>query len=203
MQEEEKWAIKNVMEVMKRLSCIKGVSDIILLPDELKRKILELEVCEESDPKNFFRRYNAGVREVLKRDYVLVALTNEEYVYPPEPIELICFGETVGMELRDKSMVEKYRNDENVILLGDSFVIFKDKLPFDSTKRALVGEIKLFIPPMSVGIEPPEGVYGLVLGMPSSNACEFLKNWLKEKGVDVSNKNLGLILVGFNLLLKC
>jgi ABC-type nitrate/sulfonate/bicarbonate transport system substrate-binding protein len=61
------------------------------------------------------------------------------------------------------------------------------------------GEIKVFIPPMSVGVEAPEGIHGLVLGMPSTYTDLLLKDWLRKKGIDVSNKNLGVVLIGFNI----
>ncbi|MEN3051704.1 MAG: hypothetical protein ABC596_07850, partial [Candidatus Methanosuratincola petrocarbonis] len=147
----------------------------------------------------FFLKYNAGVREALKRDYLLAALTDENYTYPPEPVELIYLGDTVGVEIRDKSLLETYKKDENAMLLGDSFVIFKDKLPPNSVRKAMSGEIKVFIPPMSVGVEAPEGIHGLVLGMPSTYTDVLLKDWLRGKGIDVSNKNLGVVLIGFNI----
>lgn len=188
-----------VGSLMERLINVKGIIDAILLPTELKNEILSSELCEEANTGGFFLKYNAGVREALKRDHLLAALTDENYTYPPEPVELIYLGDTVGVEIRDKSLLEAYRNDQNAMLLGDSFVIFKDKLPPNSVRKAMSGEIKVFIPPMSVGVDAPEGIHGLVLGMPSTYTDVLLKNWLREKGIDVSNKNLGVVLIGFNI----
>ncbi|MBC7120649.1 MAG: hypothetical protein H5T33_03600 [Candidatus Methanosuratus sp.] len=185
--------------LMERLINVKGIIDTILLPAELKREILASEICEESNTGGFFLKYNAGIREALKRDYVLAALTDENYTYPSEPVELIYLGDTVGVEIRDKSLLEEYRKDQNAMLLGDSFVIFKDRLPSNSVRKALAGEIKVFIPPMSVGVEAPDGIHGLVLGMPSTSTDLLLKNWLKERGIDVSKKDLGVVLIGFNI----
>lgn len=188
-----------VGSLMERLINIKGIVDSVLLPTELKKEILSSELCEENNTGGFFLKYNAGVREVLKRDHLLAVLTDENYTYPPEPVELIYLGDTVGVEIRDKSLLESYKKDENAMLLGDSFVIFKDKLPPNSVRKAMSGEIKVFIPPMSVGVEAPEGIHGLVLGMPSTYTDLLLKDWLREKGIDVSNKNLGVVLIGFNI----
>lgn len=188
-----------VGSLMEKLIHIKGIVDAVLLPSELKREILSSELCEEANTSGFFLKQNAGLREALKRDYILAALTNENYKYPPEPVELIYLGDTVGIEIREKALLEEYRRDPNAMLLGDSFVIFKDKLPPNSVRKAMSGEIKVFIPPMSVGIEPPEGVYGLVLAMPSTNTDLLLKGWLKGAGIDVSDKNLGVVLIGFNI----
>lgn len=188
-----------VGSLMERLINVKGIIDAILLPTELKNEILSSELCEETNTGGFFLKYNAGVREALKRDHLLAALTDENYTYPPEPVELIWLGDTVGVEIKDKSLLERYRNDQNAMLLGDSFVIFKDKLPPNSVRKAMSGEIKVFIPPMSVGVDAPEGIHGLVLGMPSTYTDVLLKNWLREKGIDVSNKNLGVVLIGFNI----
>lgn len=188
-----------VGSLMERLINVKGIVDAVLLPTELKNEILSSELCEENNMGGFFLKYNAGVREALKRDYLLAALTDENYTYPPEPVELIYLGDTVGVEIRDKSLLETYKKDENAMLLGDSFVIFKDKLPPNSVRKAMSGEIKVFIPPMSVGVEAPEGIHGLVLGMPSTYTDVLLKDWLRGKGIDVSNKNLGVVLIGFNI----
>lgn len=188
-----------VADLMERLVSVKGMTDVILLPTNLKREIMASEICEESNTQGFFLKYNAGLREALKRDNLFAVLTDENYTYPPEPVELIYLGDTVGIEIRDKSLLETYRNDKNAMLLGDSFVIFKDKLPPNSIRKAMSGEIKVFIPPMSVGIEAVEGVHGLVLAMPSTATDVLLKSWLKEKGIDVSNKSLGVILIGFNV----
>ncbi|MBC7127618.1 MAG: hypothetical protein ABC585_00985 [Candidatus Methanosuratincola petrocarbonis] len=188
-----------VGSLMERLINVKGIVDAVLLPTELKNEILSSELCEENNTGGFFLKYNAGVREALKRDYLLAALTDENYTYPPEPVELIYLGDTVGVEIRDKSLLETYKKDENAMLLGDSFVIFKDKLPPNSVRKAMSGEIKVFIPPMSVGVEAPEGIHGLVLGMPSTYTDVLLKDWLRGKGIDVSNKNLGVVLIGFNI----
>lgn len=188
-----------VGSLMERLINVKGIVDAVLLPTELKNEILSSELCEENDTGGFFLKYNAGVREALKRDHLLAAITDENYTYPPEPVELIYLGDTVGVEIRDKSLLESYKKDENAMLLGDSFVIFKDKLPPNSVRKAMSGEIKVFIPPMSVGVEAPEGIHGLVLGMPSTYTDLLLKDWLRKKGIDVSNKNLGVVLIGFNI----
>ncbi|RWX74110.1 MAG: hypothetical protein ACO0C9_01115 [Candidatus Methanosuratincola verstraetei] len=188
-----------VGSLMERLINVKGIVDAVLLPTELKNEILSSELCEENNTGGFFLKYNAGVREALKRDHLLAAITDENYTYPPEPVELIYLGDTVGVEIRDKSLLESYKKDENAMLLGDSFVIFKDKLPPNSVRKAMSGEIKVFIPPMSVGVEAPEGIHGLVLGMPSTYTDLLLKDWLRKKGIDVSNKNLGVVLIGFNI----
>ncbi len=188
-----------VGSLMERLINVKGIVDAVLLPTELKNEILASELCEEQNTGGFFLKYNAGVREALKRDHLIAAITDEKYTYPPEPVELIYLGDTVGVEIRDKSLLETYRKDQNAMLLGDSFVIFKDRLPPNSVRKAMSGEIKVFIPPMSIGVDAPDGVHGLVLGMPSTYTDVLLKNWLKEKGIDVSNKNLGVVLIGFNI----
>gem|GEM_PF-991739 len=189
---------RTVAGLMERLIGVRGIIDAVLLPSELKRRILESEMCEEANAASFFRKCNAGVREVLKRENLLAALTDENYTYPPEPVELIYLGETVGIEIRDKSLLEVYRKDCNAMVLGDSFVIFKDKLPSDGVRRALSGEIKVFIPPMSVGVGDVGGVHGLVLGMPSPATDLLLKDWLRERGIDTSDRKLGVVLIGFN-----
>jgi hypothetical protein len=189
-----------IADLMEKLMGMPGIVDAILLPQDLRKEILAREQAEECDAKGFFAKYNAGLREVLKRDFIISILTNEHYTYPPEPVELICFGETVGEEIKDKSRLKELASDSNNMVLGDSFVIYKNKLPRDSLRKALSGEIKIIIPPMSVGLKDIKNVYGLVLAMPSTNTDVFLKEWLSCQGVDVLNKKLGAVLVGFNII---
>jgi hypothetical protein len=185
---------------MEKLMGIPGIIDAILLPQDLRKEILIREKAEECDTKGFFAKYNAGLREVLKRDFIITILTDEHYMYPPEPVELIWLGETVGEEIKDKTKLKELTKDNNNMVLGDSFVIYKNKLPRNSLRKALSGEIRVIIPPMSVGIEDVKNVHGLVLAMPSTNTDLYLKEWLCCHGVDVSNKKLGAVLVGFNII---
>lgn len=189
-----------IADLMEKLMSVPGMVDAIPLPQDLRKEILAKETAEECDKKGFFAKYNAGLREVLRRDYIIAVLTDEHYTYPPEPVELIYFGETVGEEIRDKGKLKVLASDSNNMILGDSFVIYRNKLPRNSVRKALSGEIKVLIPPMSVGIKDVKNVYGLVLAMPSTNTDVFLKQWLSCQGVDTSNKNLGVVLVGFNII---
>jgi hypothetical protein len=185
---------------MEEFLKVPGIVDVILLPRDLRKEILASETKEECEAGGFFTKYNAGLREVLKREHMVAILTNDLYKYPPEPMELVCLGETVGEEIKDKEQLKQFAKDPNNMILGDSFVIFKDKLPRSSLRKAQLGEIKIFLPPMSVGVKDVKGVYGLVLGMPSTHTDIFLKSWLKCQGVDLSNERYGVILVGFNIM---
>ncbi|MGA2574279.1 MAG: hypothetical protein ABSF36_08830 [Candidatus Methanomethylicaceae archaeon] len=186
--------------LMEEFLKVPGIVDVILLPRDLRKEILASETKEECEAGGFFTKYNAGLREVLKREHMVAILTNDLYKYPPEPMELVCLGETVGEEIKDKEQLKQFAKDPNNMILGDSFVIFKDKLPRSSLRKAQLGEIKIFLPPMSVGVKDVKGVYGLVLGMPSTHTDIFLKSWLKCQGVDLSNERYGVILVGFNIM---
>lgn len=186
--------------LMEEFLKVPGIVDVILLPRDLRKEILARETKEECDAGGFFTKYNAGLREVLKREHIVAILTNDLYKYPPEPMELVCLGETVGEEIKDKEQLKQFAKDPNNMILGDSFVIFKDKLPRNSLRKAQLGEIKIFLPPMCVGVKDVKGVYGLVLGMPSTHTDLFLKSWLKCQGVDLSNERYGVVLVGFNIM---
>jgi len=189
-----------VAQFMGNLMAVKGIIDVTMLPSELKKDILCLEIKEECQANNFFQKTNAGVREVLKREFMVAAITDDNYTYPPETVELLFLGDTVGEEIRDKSRLEQLKSDPNAMLLGDSFVIYKDRLPKDSIKKAMSGQIKVFIPPMSVGVMEADNVYSTVLGMPSTQTDVFLKEWLKSHGFEALDERRGVILIGFNLM---
>lgn len=189
-----------VAQFMNDLMTIKGVTDVCMLPSEIKKDILALETEAECKEDNFFKKNNAGIREVLKREFMVAGITDDNYTYPPEPVELLFLGDTVGEEIRDKNKLEDIKKDPNAMLLGDSFVIYKDRLPKDSVKKAMTGQIKVFIPPMSVGLKETENVYSTVLGMPSTQTDTFLKEWLKRHGFESLDERTGVILIGFNLM---
>ena len=194
---DEMSAIKQLMD---DLLTVKGIVDVVMLPATLKREIQASETTGECQSDGFFAKVNAGVKEVLKREFLVAAITNDDYEYPPEPVELIYMGDTVGEEIRDKKSLEGLRSDPNAILLGDSFVLYKDRLPKDSMRKAMTGQIRILIPPMSVGLKDEKNVYGLVLGMPCTQTDVYLKEWLKCNGIDLSNERLGVILIGFNVM---
>ncbi len=193
-------ADSTLAKLMDRLLKIPGVTDAVLLPQELKKEILASELREECESKGFFQKYNAGLRDALKRDGIIAVFTNDLYKYPPEPIELVCYGETVGREIKDRTELKSLSEDANNMILGDSFVIFKDKLPKDNLKKVISGEIRIFIPPMSVGFNDVEDVYGLVLAMPSTGTDMMLKDWLRRHGISTLDERTGVILVGFNMV---
>jgi hypothetical protein len=188
-----------IANVMDDILTIKGVVDAVLLPSSLKKSIQDQEKADECQANGLFMKVNTGIKEVMKREVLVGAMTNEEYVYPPEPVELVYMGDTVGEEIRDKSKLEDYKKDPNAMLLGDSFVIYKDKMPKDNLRKAITGDIKIMIPPMSVGLKDEEGVYGLVLAMPCTQTDVMLREWLKCQGINLLDKQ-GIILIGFNLL---
>lgn len=188
-----------IAHVMDDLLTIKGIINVVMLPSYLKKGIQDEEKVDECQSTAFFTRVNTGVKEVLKREVLVAAITNDDYVYPPEPVELVFLGDTVGEEIRDKSRLEDLKKDPNAMLLGDSFVIYKDKMPKDSMRQAIMGQIKIMIPPMSVGLKDEKDVYGLVLGMPCTQTDVMLRNWLKCQSIELPERG-GVILIGFNLM---
>jgi hypothetical protein len=189
-----------VQEVMKILRGIKGVRYVCTLTSEEREEVLRREIeNEKMSTRGFIRQYNAGLRCVLERDVVLMLLIDENYEYPPETVQLICLGEVVGEEIRDKEKLEELKGRKDVLLLGTSFVVYKDKLQ-DFMKRALSGSLYMLIPPMSVKeLEGVAGVCNVTEAMPSSPATIYLLERLRSRGVDVCHRKLGVALVGFDI----
>lgn len=204
MYSYEKYRERVITKVKEILSSIKGVRVICELNEEERREVLEIErKAEEKAADGFLRCYNAGIRAVLDKEVVLAVLHDENYQYPPEVIELLYGGEVIGEEIRDKEKLEELRNRRDVLILGETFVIYKNRLPTEYRRRAVSGEIYIFIPPMSVKeLRDVEEIYGVTEGMPSTPADCYLKEILRSKGVDVSHPRLGVALVGFNIIYK-
>jgi hypothetical protein len=192
-----------IKKVKAILSNIKGVRGVYELNKEELQRILEIEYeYEKRSGLMFMRCYNAGIRCVSKRDVILAILHDENYCYPPEVVELLYEGEVVGEEIRDKRRIDELKGRKDVILLGETFVIYKDRLPEKYRSKLTSGSLYIFIPPMSVKeLENVKEIYGVVEAMPSTEADRYLKEILRERKADVSHSKLGVALIGFNILL--
>ena len=202
MADFEEFKRQVIDEVSALLKKIKGVREVCELTNEEKKEALRIEVeSEKKAVSGFMRCYNAGMRSVVEKEVVLAILHDENYRYPPETVQLICGGEVVGEEVREKERAEELKKRRDVLWLGDTFVIYKDRLPRGYRKKMMSGSIYIFIPPMSVKeLEKVDRIYGVVEAMPSTPTDLYLKDRLKLRGIDVSHPKLGVALVGFNIL---
>jgi hypothetical protein len=176
------------------LKGVKGVIDIKVLSSQEERdKLLELE--QEAEKKVLYgigKGLNTGLREVLKRDFVVVIINDNEFEWPPEPaIQIVCDGEVIGEEIKFPEKAEEYKKQGHIV--AGNLVIFKDKTKAIMSRK----DFTVVFPPMS--FKQLEGIDEFT-DVISASPCPPSHLYLIER-MNV-NYAPGTILVGFNLKRK-
>jgi hypothetical protein len=180
----------------------KGVCSILEeLDDSQRKKVLELEIAEESKLLQFGAGIeNQGVKEVLTRDVVLLITNDETFEYRDPTILLKANDEIVGEEISDPAKLEEIRGKPGYFFTGKGsrpFVIYTHKL---RAKRGV--PVKFTTLPFSLpheglkGLESTDGIGDLICGWPSRSVDQYLKQTFSLPMDDV---RLGTLLVGFNI----
>lgn len=175
------------------LEGVKGVLGIKVLSQEEREKILELE--QEAEKKVLFgmgKGFNAGLREILKRDFVVVIITDNEFEWPPEPaIQIVCDDEVIGEEIKSPEKAEDYKKQGHIV--AGNLVIFKDKAKSIMSRK----NFTVVFPPMSFKqLEGVDEFTDVISASPCPPSHLFLIEWMSV------NNAPGTILVGFNLKRK-
>lgn len=182
-------AIKLTKEVLLN---VPGIMDVKLLDKKHLEEILRLETIVEKSMIGI-KCYNEGLREVLKREIVLVIAHLPELRHPPEPIILWKIeNEVVGEEVWEEEKIEKLKKDLNIIFLGKNFILYKNKL-----SRLRKAESILVYPPIRFPeLEKIELIKDIVSVTVSTPADIYIK---KEMGWNVNDPKIGTVLIGFNI----
>jgi len=169
-----------IEDVVSRIKSIRGVRQVLILTEEDKRRVLELErEAEQRVMMGLGLGDNRGVKVALRCDVVVAFITDAEYEWPPGPnLVLTWKGKVIG---------------EDVVM--GNFVVYKDRVPMPS----LIAEeppLAVFPPKPCPEIENVPRIYNAVQGSPSPPADTYLK---KRMNTDLRDPRLGTALVGFNL----
>lgn len=188
--------IEKVTSILKN---IKGVHAVCELEKEECKTFLEREIeAEKCVLGGMGRGFNAGMREVFKREVVLAILHNNEYCWPPEKIQIVSMGEVIGEEIRGEEELKNFKDRKDVVLIGDTFVIYKDKV------SEVLSQMSYFLfPPLSVPeLKDVDEIYGVVAAMPSPPVDKCIKEKMKKLGIEVDRRDLGTEIIGFNICYK-
>ncbi|MEM3437724.1 MAG: hypothetical protein QXP55_04230 [Nitrososphaerales archaeon] len=173
------------------LKSIKGAIDVKKLSNDQRAKILELEEAFEKETLMRSRRfYNEGIREVLNRQIVMVLLHNKDFRHPPEPfVKWRLGGVDIGEEVWDAGVLEELKRRKDTLLLGNTFVIYRDRL-----KGSPLVDFVILFPTLSFPeLEGVGGIKDIVSASPSAPTDIYIKNVM---GWD---SKLGIIFIGFDL----
>jgi hypothetical protein len=186
--------------ILEALGCVKGITNAVLLPDEDRHRILDVE--EQAEQKSLMglgKVINAGVREVLRCDRIYVALTSMDFDWGCRPNLLMKKGdEVVGEEVSDAQTISRLSQESNVWFMHKNFVVYKDRVcfPQDVMQKSCHFEIPCHPAEWCVLEEGPAACYELIYAWPSTPCDVFLKQEYFE-GVDA--RGSGTVLVGANL----
>jgi len=138
---------------------------------------------------------NEGVREALDREYtVAMVIDSSEFMYPYHPhMEIRYRDRIIGEEVSREKAAELKRKKNN-IFLGDTFVIYFDRIPREPGARE---EMRLYYlaRPFEI-LRDFTMITDCVLGVPSPGGDAEVKELLD---VRLKRPEIGTCLVGYNV----
>ncbi len=185
--------IKIIESAKNELESVKGVCKVISLDTIDIGKIKKLERLDEQiGCKTIGRKYNVGIRRVLCSDVVLSFMVNKEYDWPLNTIKLFHKGKMIGEDTQDQTIINKFNECNDSFVMGN--IIFYDK---EALRKSDIDDpIYMIVTEQPCPqLEPILGIYGTVIGIPSSYTHDYLQ---LKIGSD-QKQMLGSFLVGFNI----
>lgn len=192
--EDNEWPHEEIIAALKK---VKGLVDAVLLLDEDREKIHDLEHdAEERSLMGLGKVINTGVTEVLNTRWTYVAMTSMDFDWGCHATLVMKKGdEVVGEEIRDPETISRLSKQKNVWFMHRNFVVYKDKITFpqDVMKKICHFEIPC-LPADWCNLEDAKFHHLSVIFANPATPCDiFLKNRYFD-GLD--EKGLGTILVG-------
>ncbi len=179
--------LDNVLNVINGLD---GVLEVRQLSNE---DILQIIDRESQRSREVIPVFNEGVQECFKRDFCFVIFKKGYFRVPPAPTVLLTFdGEVLGHDVFTSEDKEKFREDEDVMFLGDDFVIFKDVLQNYNLEK---GNESFILPPVPFPELDSFNLGDVVSSSPSTSSDEYLKN----KYSYGDDSSIATIIVSFNI----
>lgn len=181
-----------IRRIVATLLDVRGVIGLLHLSNKDLGNILDLENdVEERSPSNALV-FNAGVREVSKRQIVLAMAKTTDFPPTSAPtVLLVSNGKIVGEEIVDRSEAERLKRSPDVVFVGENFVIYRDRVELGAGVSSFV------VPPLPFPmLEQIDDVDEVVAASPMSFSDLYIK---RTGGWNVSDTRLGTLLIGFNV----
>ena len=180
-------------EVEKILRGIKGIVDVERLNDEDRAEILDLEQkAEQILMMGLAKAVNRGLRDAIDRDVTYAAIHDPDLRHPPGPTVIwVREDEIIGEELWDKAAIEQLKKRENVLFIGEGFILYADKI-----RRMQKTEMTVVFPGLPVpelqSVAKIESVVSATLSAPADVHVKRKLGW------STIDPKIGTILIGFN-----
>ena len=182
-------------EAEKILRGIKGIVDVERLNDEDRAEILGLEQkAEQIMMMGLAKAVNRGLRDAMDRDVTFVAIHNPNLRHPPGPtVTWVREDEIIGEEVWDKAIIEELKKREDVLFIGEGFVLYADRIRRIQKTEMTVVFPSLLVPELQ-NIDRIENVVSATLSAPADLHVKRKLGW------STTDPNIGTILIGFNLV---
>ncbi len=185
-----------VNEVLSILKSTKGIRQVLVLTDEDRKKIAELEALSEGEVMmGLGLGDNRGVKEVLKREVVVACVTDMSFEWPPVPMMIVEWrGKVIGEDIPDPVKREELKKSKNCTFMGN-IALYKDRMP--KPEEMLKERSKVVFSPLPCAqVEKVLGACNAIVGSPTPHSDNYQKG---RMGVDLHNQKLGTVIVGFDL----
>lgn len=189
-----------LQEVLDTLNPLRGVQSVGVLNDEVRAKILEIEMEKSGE---LIPVINYGVHECLNREYTVAIIKTASFRPPPTAtVQLVDnHGHILGEEIVSAEQKRKHEANENATFVTPDFVLTQDpkelednlkaeRLEKNPAKQAFV------LPPVQfIEVEELEDTCDVVSSSPDPLADLYLKEYFNFE----DDAKLASILVGFNV----
>lgn len=185
---------------MDTLNPLRGVQSVGVLNDEVRKKILEIEMEKTGE---LIPVINYGVHECLNREYTVAIIKTASFRPPPTAtVQLIdAQGNLIGEEVVNADQKRKYSEDERSTFVTPDFVLTRDPKLFeydlqeDRIKDNRAKQAFILPPVQFIEVEELEDTCDVVSSSPDPLADLFIKQYFNFE----DDPKLASILVGFNV----
>jgi len=182
-------------EVEKTLRGIEGIVDVERLNNDDRAEILDLEQkAEQILMMGLAKTVNRGLRDAINRDVTYAAIHDPDLRHPPGPTVIwVREDEIVGEEVWDRAIIEELKKREDVLFIGEGFVLYADKIRRIRKTEMTVVFPGLLVPELQ-NIDKIESVVSATLSAPADLHIKRKLGW------STTDPKIGTILIGFNLI---
>lgn len=189
-----------LQEVLDTIEPLRGVQNVGVLNEEMKKHILELEMEKSGE---LIPVINYGVHECLGRDYTVAIIKTATFRPPPTPtVQLVDnHGNILGEEIVNVDQKRKHEANENATFVTPDFVLTADPKNIENTLKTSNIEKEgtkqaFLLPPVQfIEVEELENTCDVVSSSPDPLADLYIKECFDFE----DDAKLASILVGFNV----
>lgn len=184
-------------QVIQCIKNIKGVGDVMVLTDQDRAVVGELEAkADQMTLMGLGIGDNKGIKQVLKNDVILAFITDMNYVWPAGPnVILMHQGHVVGEDVDDPIKLEEYQSCKNHLVIGNVVIYDTDVLKRMQGKDDPI--IVVMPPKPCPEVDKVPHVCNVALASPSPPSDEYMK---ERMGLTLVH-GTGTFILGFDF--KC